>query len=248
MRVLLTGVTGVCGLNVLRTLLEDPSITHVTALSRRPLPSWIVLPGGTSTSPDGSPTHPKLNTVIQPSFQDYSPDQLKGYDGCIWALGRWNPTSSEEENAVVNVDYVDKFLQALPLDTRPPGNPFRFVFVSTIGADPKEKGHMAYLRIKGRAENHILSFEEQHEDTFKAYILRPGAFFPSSKYPKDASHQRSAVEGVINTIFGGVIRAAMGLTTEELGAFAMGAVKGKWDKQPAVYENGEMKRLLRSVQ
>ncbi|KZV73942.1 hypothetical protein PENSPDRAFT_626659 [Peniophora sp. CONT] len=224
MRVLLTGVTGVGGLNILRTLLEDPSITHVTALARRSLPSWIVLPGGTQTSTDASPAHPKLNTVIQPSFQDYSPDQLADYDGCIWALGRWNPRLSEQENAVVNVDYVDAFLKALPLDNRPPDRPFRFVFISTGGADPTEKAYMAYLRIKGRAESHILAFQEQHHDTFKASILRPGVFFPSSLYPQDAPHQRSAVERVINTVFGGVIRAAAGLTTEELGSFAVGAV------------------------
>ena len=106
---------------------------------------------------------------------------------------------------------------------------------------------LAYTFIwQGRAEKHIFDFEERHKDTFKASILRPGVFFPSSKYPKDAPYQRSAVERGINTLFGGVIRAAAGLTTEELGAFAVGAVKGKWDKQPAVYENGEMKRLVRS--
>ena len=145
------------GLNILRTLLEDPAITHVTALSRRPLPSWIVLPGNSPTDADGSPTHPKLQTVIQPSFQGYSTEQLMNYDGCIWALGRWMPHASEQENAVVNVDYVDKFLEALPLDHRPPGNPFRFVYVSTGGASPEEKSFMAYLRIKvSQTAMHIL--------------------------------------------------------------------------------------------
>ncbi|VDB87954.1 unnamed protein product [Peniophora sp. CBMAI 1063] len=185
--------------------------------------------------------------MLQPSFSEYSPDQLKDYDGCVWALGRWNPRLSEQENAVVNVEYVDKFLEALPLDTRPPGSPFRFVFISTGGADPTEKAFMAYLRVKGRAEAHILAFEEKHKDTFKASILRPGVFFPSSKYPQDAPHQRTMIERGINTVFGGLIRAAAGLTTEELGAFAAGAVKGKWDKHPPVFENGEMKSLARSL-
>ena len=48
----------------------------------------------------------------------------------------------------------------------------------------------------------------------------------------------------MDTVFGGVLRSCMGLTPEQLGAFATGAVKGRWDELPPVFENGEMKRLL----
>jgi hypothetical protein len=60
------------GLGILRTLLADNGVSHVTYLGRRPLPAWVVLPGGAPTN-DASPTHPKLSTIEHEDFLTYPP-------------------------------------------------------------------------------------------------------------------------------------------------------------------------------
>src|SRR6266702_4510234 len=121
MKVLLKGATGVgqsfwsltvkysqrartaAGLGILRILLSDNSVSHVTYLGRRPLPPWIVLPGSTSTT-DKSPTHPKLFTIGHKDFLTYPPalkEKLAEHDVCIWALGTSSVGMSEEKYITV---------------------------------------------------------------------------------------------------------------------------------------------------
>lgn len=154
---------------MLRALLTDDSITHVTTLTRRPLPSWIVLPGGTSaTSADSSPTHPKLTAITQTSFLSYSKDLLVEHDACIWALGSTQRGKTEAEYTEFTLGYVKAFLEDLKSSGRVKHNeegassvgtvekPFRFLFVSGEGADSTEKSRTLFARVKVRQTLRII--------------------------------------------------------------------------------------------
>ena len=101
--------------------------------------------------------------------------------------------------------------------------------------------------VQGKAENHLIAREKESDGAFRATILRPGYFFPSLKYPADALNTRSAFERGLDTGLGGFGRWALGITVEEMGRFATEAVKGAWDGKGPIYENGDMKKLLKTL-
>ena len=140
----------------MRSLLTDNSVSQVTYLGRRPLPPWVVLPGGTST--DGaSPTHPKLSTIEHKDFSSYPPaiqEAIAQHDACIWALGISTSGMSEEKYTEITVGYFSAFLDVLKekaVGTE--GSPFRVVFISGMGADSKEKSRVLFARIKVRGNS-----------------------------------------------------------------------------------------------
>lgn len=127
---------------------KDPSVTHITVLSRRPLPDWIPLPSG----------RPSVEVEVLPDFLNYPADlsaRLATHDACIWALGRSANGVSEEEYTKLTYGYVAHALEALEkggvAGNRTAKDPFRFVFVSGEGADPEEKTMMMFGRIKVRS-------------------------------------------------------------------------------------------------
>ena len=76
MHLILTGATGTCGSAVLRHCLADPAVTRLTIISRRPIPQ--------------AEGQDKAKVLIHGDFAEYPQsvlDQLKGADGCVWALG-----------------------------------------------------------------------------------------------------------------------------------------------------------------
>jgi hypothetical protein len=144
---------GTAGLGILRVLLSDNSVSHVTYLGRRPLPPWVVLPGGTSAT-DTSPTHPKLFTIEHKDFLTYPPalkEKLAEHDACIWALGITSAGMSEEQYTEITVGYFDALLDALKeTGVGTAESPFRVVFVSGMGADSKETSRVLFERVKVR--------------------------------------------------------------------------------------------------
>ena len=76
-KIILSGVTGRIGKEVLAQALENSTITSVIALSRRPLPdlAW----------------HAKVEVLVLKDFKMY-PDDIVGKlidaDGCIWYYSR----------------------------------------------------------------------------------------------------------------------------------------------------------------
>jgi hypothetical protein len=179
MKVLLTGATGAgqshfrtapssyerltnafdtAGLGILRSLLTDNGVSQVTYLGRRPLPSWVVLPGGTTSTDGGaSPTHPKLVTIEHKDFLSYPPaiqDTIAQHDACIWALGISTAGMSEAKYTEITVGYFNSFLDVLKEKAvGAEGSPFRVVFVSGKGADSTEKSRILFARVKVRARN-----------------------------------------------------------------------------------------------
>ena len=143
----------IAGLGILRSLLTDNGVSQVTYVGRRPLPPWVVLPGGTST--DGaSPTHPKLITIIHKEFLNYPPviqETIAQQDSCIWALGTSSVGMSEAEYTEITVGSFNSFLNVLKEKAAATeGSPFRVVFISGKGADSTEKSSILFARLKVR--------------------------------------------------------------------------------------------------
>jgi dihydrodipicolinate reductase len=73
-KLLISGVSGRIGAQVLEQALQDPSISSIIALSRRPL-SELAL------------RHNQLEVVVLTDFTCYSDEvvaKFAGADGCIW--------------------------------------------------------------------------------------------------------------------------------------------------------------------
>jgi nucleoside-diphosphate-sugar epimerase len=74
MKVILTGVTGFIGSEVLTQCCKNPAITSIIALSRRPLSTDIT-------------KDPRVEIIVLKDFTAYSKEvieQLEGADACIW--------------------------------------------------------------------------------------------------------------------------------------------------------------------
>ena len=150
----LTITIHIAGLGILRSLLADNGVSQVTYLGRRPLPPWVVLPGGTSTDGGESPTHPKLTTIEHNDFLSYPPaiqETIAQHDACIWALGISTAGMSEAKYTEITVGYFNTFLNVLKeKGAGAEGSPFRVVFVSGKGADSTEKSRILFARVKVR--------------------------------------------------------------------------------------------------
>ncbi|KAI0305238.1 hypothetical protein B0F90DRAFT_1815485 [Multifurca ochricompacta] len=233
MKVLLTGATGVAGLGILRVLLADNSVSHVTYLGRRPLPPWVILPNGTSTN-NNSPTHPKLSTIEHKDFLNFPPALQEKIAGHEPASGHWafQPALKEKGSGTAE-------------------NPYRVVFVSGLGADSKETSRVLFERVKGRAENNLIRAAEESGGRIGATIMRPGYFFPSKDYPQDAPNQRGLALRVADKLFGAPLSLFYSggvISVEQIGQFALAAARGKWEgKGKVIFENAEMKKFLQNL-
>ncbi|GJE86454.1 hypothetical protein PsYK624_025340 [Phanerochaete sordida] len=195
MKLLITGATGAAGLNIYRAALQDPSISAVTLLMRREMPSWAALPPNAAE---------KTTTIVHTDFTQYPPAlaaRLAEHDACIWALGTSAVGMSEADYARITVEYPLAALRALRdagvAARRAPGDPFRFVYVSGASADTTEQSMRMYVRVKGHAENEVAAFCTP-ESGIMAHNIRPAYFRPSREHPEDWAHQRSRAQNVLD--------------------------------------------------
>jgi uncharacterized protein YbjT (DUF2867 family) len=153
--VLLLGATGMVGQGLLRECLRDPTVTSVTAISRR----------STGTS------HAKLREIVQTDLAQLAPHRadLSTIDVCFYSLGASAVGMTEAEYAAINYDLTLSIAQQLVRM-----NPaMTFCYVSGAGTDSSEKGRMMWARVKGRTENALLRCGFR-----AAYMFRPGAILP----------------------------------------------------------------------
>ena len=123
MKIIVSGVTGFVGGEVLKQLLIQPKVTSVIALSRRELPKEIS-------------QHNKLKVLIHKDFKSWSEESLREIgeaDACIWCLGI--AMANMETQKLVNSDYtmaaVNAFATHLAPATRErTGKKFRFIYTS----------------------------------------------------------------------------------------------------------------------
>lgn len=139
MKVILSGATGFIGSNVLKRLLDLPSVTSIIALSRRNLDT----------------TDPKLHVVILKDFLKYDDEtlaQLSGAEACIWCLGK--ATSGKEVHMDYTMAAANAFVKELAAQLGP-GKKLRFVYLSGALA---EKDQKKALWVLGNARRLRVSF------------------------------------------------------------------------------------------
>lgn len=160
--IIITGATGLCGSAVLKCAMGCPDITQISILSRRP----VKLAEGSS----------KTNVFIHSDFENYSPEllaQIQGATGCIWAQGIAT-RGMKEDYIHITVDYP---LAAARAFAAVAAEQLNFVYVSSEGADMREKMPFLFCRIKGRAERKLLDAQATHP-SLRIFIARPGFFTP----------------------------------------------------------------------
>jgi len=125
--------------------LADPSVSYITLLLRRELPSWANLPPNAGE---------KSKTIILKDFTQYPEDvisQITDHDGCVWALGKSSSGLSEEEYTKIHLDFPLAAVEALKkagVGSRE--KPFNFVYLSGEGADRSQKSPFMWARGKVR--------------------------------------------------------------------------------------------------
>ena len=145
LKLIITGATGTAGAEAVRQALNHPSISQVTVLSRRPLPSHIV------SNPE---SNPKLKVIQHKDFLSYPPtllDQLSGHHAVLWDLGISSAGFKESDYEVITKDYALAAAKAFAtlgsVDEK-----FVFCYLSGAGTDQREgKASSMFGRVKGRS-------------------------------------------------------------------------------------------------
>ena len=154
-KAILFGASGMVGEGVLHTVLNDPNISSVLVIGRRP--------SGT--------VHEKMRELLHNNFFDLSniESQLSGYTACYFCLGTTSLGKSEQE--YYKTTYELTLHAAGTLSRLNPD--MTFCYVSGEGTDSTEKGRTAWARVKGKTENDLMKLP------FKAvYNFRPGFIRP----------------------------------------------------------------------
>lgn len=154
MKVIITGTTGMVGEGVLHECLDNPKITEVLSVSRKP--TGII--------------HSKLKEYIVADFLSLheNDEKLKGYDACFFCAGVSSVGMKEEEYRRITYDTTMNFAKALN-----PNPQMSFVYVSGGGTDSSEKGLMAWARIKGKTENDLMKLPFKQAFGFRIGFLIP---------------------------------------------------------------------------
>jgi uncharacterized protein YbjT (DUF2867 family) len=143
------------GQGVLRECVQDAEVTQVLSVVRRASPSV----------PD------KVHELVHADFTNYAgvERELTGYDACFFCLGISSAGMSEADYSRITYDFTVRAAETLAR-TSPA---LTFIYVSGAGTDSTEKGGTMWARVKGKAENALLSLP------FKAaYMFRPGLIQP----------------------------------------------------------------------
>ncbi|SDQ72073.1 NAD dependent epimerase/dehydratase family protein [Chryseobacterium soldanellicola] len=154
-KIILTGATGMVGEGVLMECLENPGISEILSVSRKP----------------SGKKHAKLKEYIISDFLtiDLNDENFKGYDACFFCAGISSVGMNEEDYTKITYDTTLHFAKAL-LNQNPD---MVFNYVSGAHTDKTESGKLMWARVKGRTENALkkLGFRA-------AYNFRPGFMKP----------------------------------------------------------------------
>lgn len=155
LKIILTGATGMVGEGILMECLENPEISEILSISRKPT----------------GKKHAKLKEYIVPDFLkiDVNDENLKGYDAVFFCAGISSAGMTEAEYTRITYDITLHFAKAVLRQ-----NPnMVFNYVSGVYTDKTESGKIMWARVKGRTENALrkLGFRA-------AYNFRPGFMKP----------------------------------------------------------------------
>jgi len=165
MKIILTGATGFVGAHALRHLVADPAIERVTCLTRRPLDI----------------RSPKVEEILHTDFMAYDgvAERLAGHQACLWTLGgKASDMGTPEVYARITHGFTLALAQAMAARV---SAPFRFCYLSGMGADPTETARFAWERLtrhlKGRTEKDLQLLQERFAH-FSCHCFRPGGILP----------------------------------------------------------------------
>lgn len=155
MKIILTGATGLVGEGVLLVCLENPTVTEVLSISRKPIDH----------------KHTKLKELIVKDFSEIENygEQLKKYDGCFFCAGVSAIGENEESFTKKTFDFVVNFATSLAQI-----NPsMTFIYVSGSRTDSTEQGKVMWARVKGRTENALMKLPFKAEYNFRPGFMKP---------------------------------------------------------------------------
>ncbi|MSR05663.1 MAG: epimerase [Gemmatimonadetes bacterium] len=154
MKVIIFGATGMIGGGALIECIEDPRVSSVLVVGRKPC----------------GVVHPKVQELLRSGFLDYreATADFRDYDACFFCLGVSAVGMKEADYHRVTFDLTVATAEAL--GSVNPG--LTFCYISGEGADSTERGRSMWARVKGKTENHLIGM------LLKAYMLRPGFIQP----------------------------------------------------------------------
>ncbi|RYE25636.1 MAG: epimerase [Sphingobacteriales bacterium] len=155
-KVIVTGASGMVGEGVAIECLDNPQISEVLVIGRRP----------------SGLQHPKLKEVLHNDFMNLEPiaQHFAGYDACFFCLGVTSVGKKEDEYTKLTYDLT--MGAARLMAQKSPS--MTFEYVSGAGTDSTEQGRTMWARVKGKTENDLMKLP------FKdVYAFRPGMMKPT---------------------------------------------------------------------
>lgn len=201
MHLILTGATGLVGSSVLEAMIKATDVTKISVLSRRPIPFAEDVKS------------PKVNIIIHNDFTQYDANllsQLRGAQGCVWALGISQSKVGKEDYVKITKDFTLAAAQSFS-QLGQSGQPFRFVYVSGEGATQKPGRFSAiFARVKGETEQALADLTEASKGRLQADSVRP-AFVDASQHDsiKPYIPDPGFMYNATTTLLGPVIRGCM---------------------------------------
>nr|WP_315026562.1 NAD-dependent epimerase/dehydratase family protein [uncultured Chryseobacterium sp.] len=154
-KIILTGATGMVGEGVLMECLENPDVSEILSISRKP----------------SGKSHPKLKEYLVPDFLsiDIHDENIKGYDACFFCAGISSVGMNEEDYTKITYDTTIHFAEAV-LNQNPE---MVFNYVSGAQTDRTESGKIMWARVKGRTENTLKKMNFRSVYNFRPGFMKP---------------------------------------------------------------------------
>ncbi len=154
MKIIITGATGMIGEGVLLECLNNPKITEILSVSRKP----------------SGKTHAKLKEYLVSDFLSLSEndEKLSGYDACFFCAGVSSIGMSELDFERNTYSTTIQFAKALN-----PSPKMSFIYVSGSGTDSTETGRLHWARVKGKTENELMAMPFKQAFGFRIGMVQP---------------------------------------------------------------------------
>lgn len=173
MKVIVTGATGMLGEGVLLECLQNPVVTEVLMINRKPAPVQ----------------HAKLTELLVPDFTQLEQfaRQVRGYHACFYCAGISSVGMKEEKYYHITYTTTMAFAKVLLAENKD----MVFCFVSGSHTDSTEKGKLMWARVKGKTENALMALPFKNE-----YNFRPGGMLTSA----GQKNGKALYYGIVKTI------------------------------------------------
>ncbi|KMQ67947.1 epimerase [Chryseobacterium sp. FH2] len=154
-KIIITGATGMVGEGVLMECLENPNVSEILSVSRKP----------------SGKKHVKLKEYIVPDFLkiDENDENFKGYNACFFCAGISSVGMSEKDYTKITYDTTLHFAKVLLSQNQD----MVFNYVSGAHTDKTESGKLMWARIKGKTENHLKKLGFRGEYNFRPGFMKP---------------------------------------------------------------------------